>query len=75
MRKMFDYPNCFKKQNVWFYLLEENILIFMRRSFIYLIKLCTLHKKERGYIVKNTANLQLTKWVKMEYTLCGVKKV
>lgn len=35
-------------------------------------------QKERGYIVKNTANLQLTKWVKMEYTqytLCGVKKV
>lgn len=31
-------------------------------------------QKERGYIVKNTANLQLTKWVKMEYTLCGVKK-
>ena len=32
-------------------------------------------QKERGYIVKNTANLQLKKWVKMEYTLCGVKKV
>ena len=52
MRKMFDYPNCFKKQNVWFYLSEENIFIFIRRSFIYLIKLCTLHKKKGDILLK-----------------------